>query len=523
MGLPHLRGVTASHEPFGAVGHLCPTPVPERRRCRATDDRVHRFAFPHGRPDQLRDVVGDLPRVATRLVGRDDLLATRRNVERHSGDSLRQNSIGIVARNIVTEILRPASRAASDLLDCEAPHLGTQREEEVVSLFPERDLTDNFVRIVRRDQELVRRPQRVNERCIGAEDPSGIVEPGTLRKCCRAGRPPLPSPALAMPLVPERLHSQNQPVGVKPGIEPTGGIRNNDAASARDVKKSASDEHGIARFDSLAQLGLFRSNVTELTREDPAGVEEGLAQPCRKRTVFRRVGVVRVQEREHRRTLRSRTRVRHWRRRNRHRVQSRERDDVGGRQWRRSADLRESASLAAGDKPYLTTREAAVYCGFRSSSGLRKAHHDRRVFPVGRRGGTGPCVWAVEDLDRFLRGERPLGSAAERSGAPSEGRPDDEAEQGRVEVDQGVRSLEKARVARSVAPEGRRASRTRTSEGGHDRKAEGDLQGDAGRRRGDGVEVAHGRKGARSRRGGPQLRVGSSASPNSPRSSSSTR
>jgi hypothetical protein len=50
----------------------------------------------------------------------------------------------------------------------------------------------------------------------------------------------------------------------------------------------------------------------------------------------------------------------------------------------------------------LTTPAAARYCGFKSSSGLRKASKRGEVNSVGRRGGTGPLVWSVEELDRFM-------------------------------------------------------------------------------------------------------------------------
>ena len=41
----------------------------------------------------------------------------------------------------------------------------------------------------------------------------------------------------------------------------------------------------------------------------------------------------------------------------------------------------------------LPTSEAALYCGFKTPSALRKAHLERRVFPVGKRGGRGTWMW----------------------------------------------------------------------------------------------------------------------------------
>jgi len=58
----------------------------------------------------------------------------------------------------------------------------------------------------------------------------------------------------------------------------------------------------------------------------------------------------------------------------------------------------------------MTTAEAAVYCRFKDASSIRKAHHEGKIFPVGRRGGRGTSMWRVEDLDRYLRGEPPDGS-----------------------------------------------------------------------------------------------------------------
>src|SRR5829696_5907175 len=73
-------------------------------------------------------------------------------------------------------------------------------------------------------------------------------------------------------------------------------------------------------------------------------------------------------------------------------------------------------------RPYLTTREAAAYCGFKTTGALRKAHLEDRVRPVGRRGGKGTWMWSREDLDGFLRGKSPATVSAERSGAPHEQR-----------------------------------------------------------------------------------------------------
>ena len=40
------------------------------------------------------------------------------------------------------------------------------------------------------------------------------------------------------------------------------------------------------------------------------------------------------------------------------------------------------------EAPYMTTAAASLYCGFKTPSAIRKAHHEGRLVPVGRRGGT---------------------------------------------------------------------------------------------------------------------------------------
>lgn len=69
----------------------------------------------------------------------------------------------------------------------------------------------------------------------------------------------------------------------------------------------------------------------------------------------------------------------------------------------------------------LTTRDAAAYCGFKTTGALRKVRLEGRIVPAGRRGGTGTWMWAREELDRFLRGEAPAKMVLERPGAPPEG------------------------------------------------------------------------------------------------------
>lgn len=56
------------------------------------------------------------------------------------------------------------------------------------------------------------------------------------------------------------------------------------------------------------------------------------------------------------------------------------------------------------DRPYLTSAEAATYCGFKTIGGIQQAVRRGKLKPAGRRGGTGTYVFAREDLDAFLTG-----------------------------------------------------------------------------------------------------------------------
>src|SRR5450755_4007224 len=76
-------------------------------------------------------------------------------------------------------------------------------------------------------------------------------------------------------------------------------------------------------------------------------------------------------------------------------------------------------AVAVCPRSLLTTREAAAYCGFKTTGAIRKARSEGRLEPAGRRGGTGTWMWEVDELDRFLRGEPPGKIAADRLGTPS--------------------------------------------------------------------------------------------------------
>src|SRR5579863_4738735 len=103
--------------------------------------------------------------------------------------------------------------------------------------------------------------------------------------------------------------------------------------------------------------------------------------------------------------------------------------------------------------PYLTTTAAAAYCGFRTSSALRKAAREGRIAPAGRRGGSGTWMWRREDLDAFVCGRTPANLSGGRSSAPPSGGANDRAEMG-AEVELVDRA--KAVQARRMAQEGGR-------------------------------------------------------------------
>jgi hypothetical protein len=71
-------------------------------------------------------------------------------------------------------------------------------------------------------------------------------------------------------------------------------------------------------------------------------------------------------------------------------------------------------------KPFLTTREATAYCGFKTPSALRKAKLEGRIAPAGRRGGTGTMMWSREALDRYLQGNSFATVPAGRARTPPE-------------------------------------------------------------------------------------------------------
>src|SRR5690349_12731547 len=146
-------------------------------------------------------------------------------------------------------------------------------------------------------------------------------------------------------------------------------------------------------------------------------------------------------------------------------------------------------------KPFLTTPNAADYLGFKTTGAVRKAVKEGRLRPAGRRGGTGPYVFALAELDRFLLGGGAASLHSDRPGAPSnEGVPNGQ------EIHQETRQLlgEADTAPRRIREERRRLRRARPSERFDDRSHARDPENP---RRGNGevsLRVVGGRESSRS-------------------------
>lgn len=145
-----------------------------------------------------------------------------------------------------------------------------------------------------------------------------------------------------------------------------------------------------------------------------------------------------------------------------------------------------SGAVGEDDKsvfpPFMTTREAARYCGFKNAGGLRKAKHDGRVFAAGRRYGTKILIWRREDLDRYLFGLPPVRVADGEEVIQDEGVDDEQGD----EVEEAVEVVGRTDQATGrMGKKGRRLPRQSTSEGSRDEDPRGDQEG-APQRDGDG-------------------------------------
>ena len=157
----------------------------------------------------------------------------------------------------------------------------------------------------------------------------------------------------------------------------------------------------------------------------------------------------------------------------------------------------------------LTNAQAADYCGYRSTSAIRRAVHDGRLVPVGRRGGSGTLMFRRSDLDGFsARGRRDSVS----SGRPST--PPMEDADGQNEVDETMEALGQANApARSLEDEGRRLHRSRKGHRPDQRPAAGTEEGVPPRHGPRRLQLGWRRKPKRFEQGSAWRGLGTSASP----------
>src|SRR5690606_34505138 len=66
-------------------------------------------------------------------------------------------------------------------------------------------------------------------------------------------------------------------------------------------------------------------------------------------------------------------------------------------------DNAELRRLMLPERRYLSTKEAAAFCGM-TPNAFRMAAYRGKVRCAGRRGGAGERMWAVAELERFLLG-----------------------------------------------------------------------------------------------------------------------
>lgn len=87
---------------------------------------------------------------------------------------------------------------------------------------------------------------------------------------------------------------------------------------------------------------------------------------------------------------------------------------AGARGKRREVGVEgKGGSSPFGWPPVMVTADAARYCGFKTTGGLRKAAKDGLVKPMGKRPGSKTLLWDKEELDRFLgRGRMDAGTSS---------------------------------------------------------------------------------------------------------------
>ncbi len=133
---------------------------------------------------------------------------------------------------------------------------------------------------------------------------------------------------------------------------------------------------------------------------------------------------------------------------------------------RHTADPASAPERARG--PFLTTREAAAYCRFKSTSALRKAKLEGRLAPVGRRGGRGTWMWSRESLDEFLRGVGAASLSTGRARTPPEANGGENEEKALGSEMEQLGGSEAGATGR-LQEKGGRVSRSRASHRSEDR------------------------------------------------------
>ncbi len=161
--------------------------------------------------------------------------------------------------------------------------------------------------------------------------------------------------------------------------------------------------------------------------------------------------------------------------------------------------LRKPEAVVSSSRPLLCTRDAAMYCGYKTPGALRKAFLDGKVRPAGRRGGTGTWMWSVVELDRFLHGHPAAIVDSERSGAPPSGGAHDQEKDG-VEVGSRKLDINEPGAARGMAAKGGRACRSRSGQGRDDGPTVGHMESAIRGGRTDGPAMVEGRTGTNPRR-----------------------
>lgn len=127
----------------------------------------------------------------------------------------------------------------------------------------------------------------------------------------------------------------------------------------------------------------------------------------------------------------------------------------------------------------MTTAQAAKYCGFKTSSAIRKAKMEGRLKSAGKRGGIGTFMYRRTVLDQFLMGKM---DATFPPGRPVT--PHKEATDGQNSMEETVEPLGQiVAITRSMDNEERRSHCKGSSHRPNDRQEAGTSEGIAAKQR----------------------------------------